>query len=55
MERDHKDLLKSVKYIDIFGSPEEQLRITNTYSIIISVREKLREPQQGLPGHNTGP
>ena len=53
MERDHKDILKNVKYVDIFGSQEEQLRITKTYSILISVREKLCEPQQGLPGHNT--
>ena len=48
MERDHKDILKNVKYVDIFGSQEEQLRITKTFSMIISVRDKFCEPQEGI-------
>ena len=53
----NQQLLNSVKYSDLFGTLEEQLRITNTFLILIRVRIRLLERHQKLAceGSNTRP
>ena len=56
MKTEHKVFLQSVKYADLFGSIEEQLRITEALTIIIQTRDKIKNaPRAGLPGLITGP
>ena len=48
--------LNSVKYEDIFGNEEQQLKITKVFQWILRVRKALSVPAAGLPGlHNSGP
>ena len=48
--------LNSVKYEDIFGNEEQQLKITKVFQWILRVRKALSVPAAGLPGlHNLGP
>jgi hypothetical protein len=53
----NQQLLNSVKYSDLFGTLEEQLRITNTFLILIRVSTRLLERHQKLAcvGSNTRP
>ena len=54
-ENDTK-LVNSVAYIDLFGSVNTQLLVTEAFSIIIKTRENLQKYSvDGLPGHNSGP
>ena len=48
--------LNIVKYEDIFGNEEQQLKITKVFQSILRVRKALSVPADGLPGlHNSGP
>jgi hypothetical protein len=48
--------LDSVRYEDLFGPTEYQLKITEAYEEIIETRKKLRAPPgPRLPRHYTGP
>ena len=42
IENTHETLDPNVQYVDLFGSVQDQLRITQAYTIIIKIREKLR-------------
>ena len=48
--------LDCVKYQDIFGNEEQQLKITKVFQRILEIRTTLRAPAAGLPGlNNLGP
>ena len=48
--------LSSVKYQDIFGNEEQQLKITKVFQRILEIWTTLRAPAAGLPGlNNSGP
>ena len=56
LKTEHKASIQSAKYADLFGSIEEQLRITEAFTIIIKTRDKIKNaPRAGLPGLITGP
>ena len=42
MKTEHKAFIKSVKFSDLFGSIEEQLGITEAFTIIIQTRDKIK-------------
>ena len=39
----HETLFNIVKYVDLYGSASDQLRITQFYTIIIQTRERLKK------------
>ena len=39
----HETLFNIVKYVDLYGSVPDQLRITKVYTIIIQTRERLKK------------
>ena len=43
---DHLEQLKSVKYSDIFGNCDQQLKITNIFIHIILQRQQLRDQKE---------
>ena len=48
--------LNSVKYQDIFGNEEQQLKVTKIYQRIIKIQATYSIPAVGLPGlNNWGP
>ena len=49
-----KELLKNVKYSDLFGNESDQLKISEAFQAIIDAREKLQATPPGLPGHSSG-
>ena len=56
LSENNTKLVNSVSYMDLFGSIDAQLIVTEAFSIIIKTRENLRKyPVDGLPGHNSGP
>ena len=42
IENAHETLDTNVQYVDLFGSVQDQLRITQAYTIIIKIQKKLR-------------
>ena len=56
LSENNTKLVNSVSYMDLFGSIDAQLIVTEAFSIIIKTRESLQKyPVDGLPGHNSGP
>ena len=43
LDSDHKEILKSVKYTDIFSSPDGQLQVTRMFKEIIRIRQELNK------------
>ena len=51
-----KDLLKLVKYSDIFGSIEEQVNVVGIFQVLLKIRKRLLDNQEpAYPGNNAGP
>ena len=52
-----KENLDHIKYEHIFGNINEQLKITQVFQVLLKIRERLLERDQGPAclGNNTGP
>ena len=52
-----KENLDHVKYEHIFGNNDEQLKITQVFQVLLKIRERLLERDQGPAclGNSTGP
>lgn len=57
LSSNQKELLKDVKYEHLFGNPQDQLKITKMFKILLSTRERLLEQDQepACHGNNSGP
>ena len=56
LSEQNNKLVNSVTYMDLFGSVNSQLIVTEAFSIIFKTRENLQKYSfSGLPGHYSGP
>ena len=52
-----KEVIESIRYEDIYGEANAQLRITTIFQSIIRIKKRLQMIDQPLayPGNNSGP
>ena len=58
LKESQQHLLKTVKYSDIFGSIDEQVKIVGIFQELVNMRKRLltnRNQQSAYPGSNSGP